>query len=89
MLNESDLGKMQSPFPIDNYSLSTKSKVVLDSGIAFPLRLHLKIITGVLLRLLGDLSLQHLSLSIFALSRENVKYLCQIILDVIFSFSFR
>lgn len=60
MLIESDLGKTQSLFPIDNYSLSTKSKVV-DSGIAFPLRLHLKIITGVLMRLLGDLSLQPLS----------------------------
>lgn len=59
MLIESDLGKTQSPFPINNYSLSTKSKVVVDSGIAFPLRFHLKIITGVLMRLLGDLSLQH------------------------------
>ena len=53
MLIESDLGKMQSPFPTDNYTLSTKSKVVLDSGIAFPLRLHLKIITGVFIETIG------------------------------------
>lgn len=89
ILSESDLGKIQSPFPMNNYSVCTKSKVFMDSGVAFTLRLHLTIITWVLMRLLGDLSLQHPSWRIFALAREGVKYLYQVILNVIFSFSFR
>ena len=63
--------------------------VLLDPGVAFTLRPHLKITTCILTRTWGDLFLQHTSPSTFALAREGVKYLHQVIVDVTFCLSFR
>lgn len=59
----------------------------MDSGIAFILGRHLNIITWVLVRLLGDLSIHHDVALLW--QREDVKYLYEIIPDVILSVSFR